>query len=99
MTKAGYIVHVISDCVTSYDLKKLDEMYAYYANKGCEVKELNEYMEGADRPVDDRLAPTETKWRKRVWHLISKRNTKARRVIIRSMVILIKRKSRMSLPR
>ncbi len=27
MTKAGYSVHVISDCVTSYDLKKLDEMY------------------------------------------------------------------------
>ena len=45
MTKAGYTVHVISDCVTSYDLKKLDEMYAYYANKGCEVKELKDYME------------------------------------------------------
>ena len=30
MTKAGYSVHVISDCVTSYDLKKMDEMYAYY---------------------------------------------------------------------
>ncbi|WP_026527238.1 isochorismatase family cysteine hydrolase [Butyrivibrio sp. VCD2006] len=47
MTKAGYTVHVISDCVTSYDLKKLDEMYAYYASKGCEVKNLNEYMEVA----------------------------------------------------
>ena len=46
MTKGGYAVHVISDCVTSYDLKKLDEMYAYYANKGCEVKELKDYMEG-----------------------------------------------------
>ena len=45
MTKAGYTVHVISDCVTSYDLKKLDEMYAYYANKGCEVRELKDYME------------------------------------------------------
>ncbi|MBR4515231.1 MAG: hypothetical protein IKO61_10140 [Lachnospiraceae bacterium] len=48
----------------AYDLKKLDEMYAYYANKGCEVKELNDYMEGADCPVDDRLARTGTKWRK-----------------------------------
>ena len=76
MTKAGYSVHVISDCVTSYDLKKMDEMYAYYAKKGCEVKELKDYMEGADRPVDDRLAPTETKWRKRVWRLITRRNTK-----------------------
>ena len=45
MTKAGYSVHVISDCVTSYDLKKMDEMYAYYAKKGCEVKELKDYME------------------------------------------------------
>ncbi len=45
MTKAGYSVYVISDCVTSYDLKKLDEMYAYYAGKGCEVKELEDYME------------------------------------------------------
>ena len=44
MSKAGYTVHVISDCVTSYDLKKLDEMYSYYASKGCEVKELNDYM-------------------------------------------------------
>ena len=43
MTKAGYIVHVISDCVTSYDLKKLPEMLAYYADKGCEVRTLEEY--------------------------------------------------------
>ncbi len=46
MTKAGYSVHVISDCVTSYDLKKLDEMYAYYENKGCDVKEFKDYREG-----------------------------------------------------
>ena len=45
MTKAGYAVHVISDCVTSYDLKKMPEMLAYYANKGCEVKTLADYME------------------------------------------------------
>ena len=44
MTKTGYAVHVISDCVTSYDLKKLDEMFAYYASKGCEVKSLAIYM-------------------------------------------------------
>ena len=44
MTKAGYAVHVISDCVTSYDLKKLPEMLAYYAVKGCEVRTLNEYQ-------------------------------------------------------
>ena len=43
MTKAGYTVHVLSDCVTSYDLKKLPEMFAYYESKGCEVKKLIEY--------------------------------------------------------
>ena len=45
MTKIGYAVHVISDCVTSYDLKKMPEMLGYYADKGCEVKTLAEYME------------------------------------------------------
>ena len=43
MTKAGYTVHVISDCVTSYDLKKMPEMLAYYTEKGCEVKNLAIY--------------------------------------------------------
>ena len=43
MTKAGYTVHVISDCVTSYDLKKLPEMLTYYADKDCEVRTLEEY--------------------------------------------------------
>ena len=46
MTKAGYTVHVISDCVTSYDLKKMDEMLEYYADKGCEVRTLAEYQRG-----------------------------------------------------
>lgn len=45
MTKAGYKVHVFSDCVTSYDLKKIDEMLAYYENKGCEVKPFFENRE------------------------------------------------------
>ena len=42
MRKAGYTVHVLSDCVTSYYLKKLPEMLAYYAKQGCEVITLNE---------------------------------------------------------
>ena len=45
MRKAGYAVHVISDCVTSYDLRKMDEMLAYYAGKGCEVVTLQELLE------------------------------------------------------
>ena len=43
MAKTGYKVHVISDCVTSYDLKKVSEMLDYYEKKGCEVKPLSEY--------------------------------------------------------
>ena len=46
MKKSGYAVHVISDCVTSYDIKKLDEMFAYYSDKGCEVRTLAEYQKG-----------------------------------------------------
>ena len=38
MRKAGYTVHVLSDCITSYDLKKLPEMLAYYEKQGCELK-------------------------------------------------------------
>ena len=45
MIKAGYTVKVISDCVTSYNLKKMTEMLAYYKDKGCEVKTLAEYVE------------------------------------------------------
>ncbi|MBQ6438835.1 MAG: cysteine hydrolase [Mogibacterium sp.] len=46
LARTGYKVHVISDCVTSYDLKKLDAMFTYYADKGCEVKKLADYREG-----------------------------------------------------
>ena len=44
MTKNGYTVHVLSDCITSYDKKKLPEMLAYYESKGCEVIELSEIV-------------------------------------------------------
>ncbi len=43
MTKSGYTVHVISDCVTSYDLTKIDEMLAYYAGKGCDVRPFSDF--------------------------------------------------------
>jgi len=42
MRKAGYTVHVLSDGITSYDLKKLPEMFAYYAKQGCEVLTLDD---------------------------------------------------------
>lgn len=41
MIKAGYNVTVLSDCITSYDKRKIDEMLSYYASKGCIVAELN----------------------------------------------------------
>jgi nicotinamidase-related amidase len=44
MTKKGYIVHTISDCITSYDKRKIDEMLKYYESKGCIVQKLNEIM-------------------------------------------------------
>lgn len=44
MTKSGYTVHVLSDCITSYDKKKLPEMLAYYESKGCTVEMLQEVV-------------------------------------------------------
>ena len=44
MARAGYTVHVISDCVTSYNLKKMPEMLAYYADKGCEIGTLSDWQ-------------------------------------------------------
>ncbi len=42
MRKSGYAVHVLSDCITSYDKKKLPELLAYYESKGCEVLTLSQ---------------------------------------------------------
>ena len=44
MRKSGYAVHVLSDCITSYDKKKLPELLAYYESKGCAVMTLQEVM-------------------------------------------------------
>lgn len=44
MTKSGYTVHVLSDCITSYDKKKLPEMLSYYESKGCEVLTLRDII-------------------------------------------------------
>lgn len=45
MTKAGYTVHVLSDCITSYDKKKLNGMFDYYASKGCTVQKCSAVMQ------------------------------------------------------
>jgi len=44
MAKEGYAVCVLSDCITSYDKRKIQEMLQYYASKGCSVKKLSEVM-------------------------------------------------------
>lgn len=40
MNKANYKVNVLSDCITSYDKKKIDEMLHYYESKGSKVISL-----------------------------------------------------------
>ena len=45
MAKNGYTVHVLSDCITSYDTKKPPDMLSYYASKGCSVMTLREVMQ------------------------------------------------------
>lgn len=40
MRKANYGVTVLSDCITSYNKKKIDKMIQYYESKGCEIVNL-----------------------------------------------------------
>ena len=42
LRKNGYTVHVLSDCITSYDKKKLPELLSYYESKGCTLLTLSE---------------------------------------------------------
>ncbi len=42
LRKAGYGVNVLSDCITSYDKRKIDEMLRYYESKGCRLVSLND---------------------------------------------------------
>lgn len=44
MCKAGYEVTVISDCITSWDKKKLPDMLGYYESKGCIITELKDLL-------------------------------------------------------
>lgn len=37
LCKSNYSVNVLSDCITSYDKKKIDEMLHYYESKGCKI--------------------------------------------------------------
>ncbi len=44
MRKENYHVTVLSDCITSYDKSKIDEMLRYYESKGCIVEKLCDVM-------------------------------------------------------
>lgn len=41
MAKSGYSVHVLSNCITSYDKNKICEMISYYKSKGCSIETLS----------------------------------------------------------
>ena len=41
LLRENYTVHVVSDCITSYDKKKIDEMLQYYESKGSNILSLN----------------------------------------------------------
>ena len=42
LRKACYGVKVLSDCITSYDKRKIDEMLQYYEKQGCEIIGLSD---------------------------------------------------------
>ena len=44
MCKLGYGVTVLSDCITSYDKRKIDEMLQYYKSKGCNLITLDHLL-------------------------------------------------------
>ena len=44
MRKSGYDVTVLSDCITSYDKRKIDEMLCYYEKQGCKLIYLNDFL-------------------------------------------------------
>ncbi len=44
LAKANYKVNVLSDCITSYDKKKIDTMLHYYESKGCKIISLKELL-------------------------------------------------------
>ena len=44
VAKSDYTVHVLSDCITSYDQRKINEMIAYYESKGCLLSALGDIV-------------------------------------------------------
>jgi nicotinamidase-related amidase len=44
MCREKYTVTVLSDCITSYDKRKIDEMLNYYEKNGCKIMTMNELL-------------------------------------------------------
>lgn len=45
MCKENYKVTVLSDCITNYDKRKIDEMLYYYEKKGSKIINLNNLLD------------------------------------------------------
>jgi len=50
LCKSKYGVTVISDCITSYDKRKIEEMLIYYESKGCKIITLKDLLSGENNP-------------------------------------------------
>ena len=48
LCKANYRVDVLSDCITSYDKKKINEMLNYYESKGSKIISLNALLDSSN---------------------------------------------------
>jgi nicotinamidase-related amidase len=44
LLKSNYGVTVLSDCITSWDKKKIPEMIQYYESKGSKIISLNDLL-------------------------------------------------------
>ena len=44
MCKAGYDVTVLTDCITSYDKRKIEEMLRYYESKGSKLQSVKDLV-------------------------------------------------------
>jgi nicotinamidase-related amidase len=51
LRKANYDVQVVSDCITSYDKRKIDEMLRYYESKGCKIIRLDDLLANGSSEV------------------------------------------------
>ena len=44
LCKAGYDVTVLTDCITSYDKRKIEEMLRYYESKGSKLQSVKDLV-------------------------------------------------------